>query len=820
MRFGFLAHAVTVEQRAQVRAMALVGDVWADRAGRPARLGPVRLPAFTTVESDAGGRCTGDVRYLPHSAAELLGRPGEASRFVATQVRRLADAGAELVGLGGATSIVGSRGVATARRAGVAVTSGNSLTAYAAHALVTTVLARLAVPAEEAEICVVGWPGTVAGAIANRLIADGCRLVLVTRPGRPPGSERERLPAVGRATVTEDLAGSLARTRLVVAASSAGGLIDPAVLLPGTVVVDVALPRDVAPGAGHRSDILVLDGGLVRTDERIRFDGSNLGPTTQLNGCLAETVVLALDGRAESWSLGRHLEPGAVAEIGEMARRHGFSAAPPARHGREVPLERIEGLARWHGGRRRSTEDAAHQARRQFRSWVNPPLAGLYAAHGLDRVFVSGRGSRLTDAEGRDYLDFVAGFGSLNLGHNHPAVVGAVRQFLDSAAPTFVQYTSVPAVTARLAERLCELAPGEMGRVFFSNSGAEAVEAALKVARAATGRTRLVYTANSYHGKTFGALSVSGRESYQEPFAPLLPECVAVPYGDEAALRGAVVGAAAFIVEPVQGEGGVVLPPPGYLAAAARICAAAGAVLIVDEIQTGLGRTGTLFACEREGVRPDVLCLAKSLSGGLVPIGATLVTSEVWDAAYGSASRSLLHTSTFGGGNFASAAALATLDVLLAEDLPARAATVGARLRAGLAEVRAEHDFVADVRGVGLMNAIEFDGGYAGAMTALTDEVLTRAPGDLHALAETLPDDVRTALRRAARAVEGALGDLLCLRFVANLARDHRMLTFVTANRNQVVRIQPPLVLTEDEADRFVEAVSLVCRSLDQTTLL
>ena len=252
----------------------------------------------------------------------------------------------------------------------------------------------------------------------------------------------------------------------------------------------------------------------------------------------------------------------------------------------------------------------------------------------------------------------------------------------------------------------------------------------------------------------------------------------------------------------------------GYLREAQRLCRRAGAAFVLDEIQTGLGRTGAMFAAEHDGLEPDVLCLAKSLSGGLVPIGATLATADLWDAAYGSSNRSLLHTSTFGGGGLAAAAGLATLDVLEAEDLPAHAGEVGGYLRGRLAKVCERFGFVREVRGIGLMNAIEFDGDFSGAARALADEALTRFPGDLHTLVDWLPDDVLAALRRVGETVESALGDLMCLRFVGQLSRDHRILAFVTANSNRVLRLQPPLLLTTDQADQFVAAVEAVCQDL------
>lgn len=855
MRFGFLAHPVGSGQQNLIRSAGLAAELLGDRAGWPAAPSPrthLRVPMLQTVVSPTGARAEGDVRYLPYTAEDMLRRHDTALDVVTEEVRALAADGAAIVGLGGATAIVGDRGQRVADAVDVAVTSGNSLTAYAAYQTARQVTELLGLDPTETRMTVVGYPGSIGLVVTRLLLADGYPVDVVHRRG---ASSRDSLlrhldPQVhDRVTLIPDPVIAYQRGQIFVAASSTGGLIDPQRLRPGTVVVDVALPRDVPRPPRNRPDILILDGGLVSTVESaaLRVDDREVAPTRLLNGCLAETLVLALEGRAECWSLGRELSPQRVREIGELARRHGLHPTPLASYGRAIRVQDVLRLAPQHrprgyprtappgptlgtgtvaghagngshagagtgsgdGGKpdpaviTRTTAD-------RFRRHLNPPMATLLSGHGMDRVFTSGRAATLTTADGVDYLDFVAGYGCLNLGHNPPAVVDRLTRFLASGAPTFVQYISMPVHTAELAERLCQLAPGRLERVFFSNSGAESVEAALKLARAATGRTRLVYVENSYHGKTLGALSVTGRAIHRDPFGPLVGDCVAVPHGDLSALSAALDGAAAFIVEPVLGEGGVRLPPDGYLRGAQELCRANGAVFIVDEIQTGLGRTGALFACEHWDLRPDVLCLAKSLSGGLVPIGATLATAELWDAAYGSTGRSVLHTSTFGGGNLAAAAGLATLDVLEEQDIAGHAAKLGQHLRRGLAEVAERFTFIDEVRGIGMMNGIAFNADLSGALGAAVDDLLTRFPGDLHEIADLLDDETRTALARAARAVETSLGDLLCLRFVRRLAQDHQILTFVTANHSRVMRIQPPLVLTEHEADRFVDAVAAV----------
>lgn len=425
-------------------------------------------------------------------------------------------------------------------------------------------------------------------------------------------------------------------------------------------------------------------------------------------------------------------------------------------------------------------EDALHlpatKVKEYHKNYLNSGLAGMLALLDLDKVFVRARGVQVWDAEGKEYLDFLGGFGSLNVGHNHPVVLAALEKV--QHLPQFIQ-SSPGVLAAALACNLARITPGNLQRSFFGNSGCEAVEGALKLARAATGKKEFIYCHGSFHGKSFGALSVTGREKYQQPFEPLLPGCVAVPFGDADALAYELKKgkAAAFIVEPIQGEGGVIIPPPGYLAAARKLCSSYGALLIVDEVQTGFGRTGAMFACAEEGVVPDVLCLAKSLGGGVMPVGAFVTTDEIWKKAYGSMEKALLHTSTFGGNNRAAAAAIAAIQVILEENLVAAAKEKGEYLLAGLARLKERFPLIKDVRGRGLLVGIEFNqpGGLAARLTGgLTDKLAGEYTGSLVA------------------------GELL---------NKHGIITAYTLNNPNVIRLEPPLTVTREQIDRVLNAL-------------
>lgn len=341
----------------------------------------------------------------------------------------------------------------------------------------------------------------------------------------------------------------------------------------------------------------------------------------------------------------------------------------------------------------------------EYHAHLNPYLAKLmnFAGFGVE---MRAEGCTIWDHEGREFLDCLGGYGVFSLGHRNPKVVQAVKDQLDLMPLGSKVFFSKP--QADLATELARLAPKGLQYTFFSNSGAEAVEAALKFAKGSTGRAKIIATDGGYHGKTIGTLAATGREKYQTPFLPLMPGVVHVPFGDTQAMVATIDGdTAAVIIEVVQGEGGIHLAPDGYLAAIREACTRHGAKLIVDEVQTGLGRCGTMFACERDGIVPDIMTLAKCLGGGVMPIGATMFTEEIGAAIFGK--NPLLHTSTFGGNPLACAAGLAALIAIQEEGLCERSERMGDLFMAGLREVQQRHpDKIAEVRGRGLMIGLEF----------------------------------------------------------------------------------------------------------------
>ncbi len=407
----------------------------------------------------------------------------------------------------------------------------------------------------------------------------------------------------------------------------------------------------------------------------------------------------------------------------------------------------------------------SEQVVRLYAEHLNAGLVRLMKFAGVDGVESRGEGVWVYDHDGNLYLDFLGGFGALNFGHRHPLIVAAVKEQLDKM-PLSSRVLFNP-LQAQLAAQLATIAPGDLQFCFFCHSGAEAVEACLKFARLATGRKKIVAMKNSYHGKTLGALSASGRDVYRQPFEPLLNWFVSVPFGDAEALAQTLDDeTAAVLVEPVQGEGGVIVPPDDFLPTVRQMCDRVGALLIADEVQTGLGRTGKNFAVEHWGIVPDVMALAKSLGGGVMPLAAAVGTPKVFEPLF---DQPLLHSSTLGGNPLACAAGLAALQVLQEERLADHAAHMGELLVGKLQELRAQFpNLITEVRGKGLLIGVEFASEDTAALTAA-------------------------------------------------MMLQRRVLTAYTLNNPSVVRLEPPLIV---QPEHIEQAVSALADSLSQVTQL
>jgi len=367
---------------------------------------------------------------------------------------------------------------------------------------------------------------------------------------------------------------------------------------------------------------------------------------------------------------------------------------------------------------------------RLYAEHVNPQWVRLLDVLQMNVPYIHCEGAELFRADGQRVLDFLSGYCVHNAGHNHPYIISALKEELDRSGPAMLQ-SNVPDLAGELAYRLCESAGGRLRKAHFTSSGSEGVEAAIKFARAHTGRAGLIFTDGAFHGLTCGALSLMGSEFWREGFGPLLPDAKRVPFGDLKNLAAALSTKkyAAFIVETIQGEGGIGIPSSEYLQQAQALCRRYSSLLILDEVQTGLYRTGRFLAAQHFGLDPDMVVLAKALSGGLVPAGAVLLTDDVYNSVYGSLNRAFIHTSTYSENNLAMRAGLATLDVLESEGLGARAVSVGQYLRERLQAALAGYQMVKEVRRLYLFCGVEFQSPRSFALRASFGAFMRIHPG-------------------------------------------------------------------------------------------
>jgi ornithine--oxo-acid transaminase len=412
---------------------------------------------------------------------------------------------------------------------------------------------------------------------------------------------------------------------------------------------------------------------------------------------------------------------------------------------------------------------------------VNPQWARLLDILQMNVEYVRCEGAELHSSEGRLILDFNSGYCVHNIGHNHPRLIAALKQELDRAGPAMLQ-SHVSNLAGELAEKLCKHAGGRLSKAFFACSGSEGVETVIKFARAHTKRAGILYAANGFHGLTCGALSLMSNEFWRDGFGPLLPETESVPFGDLEALERKLVERrfAVFVLEPIQGEGGIRLPPPDYLITAQELCQRYGTLLALDEVQTGFYRTGRFLAAHHFGVEPDMVILAKAMSGGLVPCSAVLMSDEVCNSIYSSLKRAFIHTSTYSENSLAMRAGLTTLEILEDERLGAHATTQGEKLRRILSERLGKYEMISEVRGLGLLSGIEFKA---------PRSFLLRAPFESFGMIHP-----------------GMFGQVVVMR----LFRDQGVLSQICGNDFMTLKVAPPLTVNDAQIDRYASAIEAV----------
>ena len=418
--------------------------------------------------------------------------------------------------------------------------------------------------------------------------------------------------------------------------------------------------------------------------------------------------------------------------------------------------------------------------------YLNRQMVKVLRTIGYDKNYQKAVGQYLYDQDNNEYLDLLSGFGVFAIGRNHPTVIQALHETMTLDLPNLVQM-DVSWLSGLLAKEILATLPEHFTRMFFCNSGTEAVEAAIKFARYTTKRSRILYCDNGYHGLTLGALSLCGESIFRNGFGPFLPDCVSIPFNSLEALEQALSkrDVAAFIVEPIQGKG-VILPDEGYLPEVERLCKQYGTLLVVDEVQTGLGRTGKFWAIEHWNIQPDMILMAKALSGGFVPIGGVAMTQTIMDSVFSRMDRAVVHGSTFAKNNLAMAAGLATLSVLKTEQLVANSAVVGEEIIRAINAKQGQFEFLKEARGKGMMIAVEF-----------------QAPKSMR-------------LKAAWTFMEAAQKGLFSQMIAIPLLQNHRLLSQVAGHGMNIIKLLPPLNLTAKDRDWTISALQQTMGDLHQ----
>ena len=808
MKIGFLAHPTTVNEKNYVRIVDIVNKLIAEgehgyRKSDWRCRDEVPFARAATLRSITGAECEAILHEFPQTAEDMLSNLDIAQDRVVRAVESLACLGADLVGLGGTTSIIGGRGTLTAQRVSVPVTSGNSLTAYAAHAALMHLFETLAVDPTQTRVTVVGYPGSISLAITRLLLEQGVPLNLVHSGRASEATLRRHLGQdVGKVRFVDELQSCFRDSRIFVSATSAGGVIEESALPPGACVIDVGLPRDVRRSAMRRTDVLIIDSGYLNAGPDVILGASiaSISINRHINACLAETIVLGLEGRAETYSLGRNLDLDRVKEIGRLAAQHGFEPLPLASWREPLDDDRIRRLCKfWEASSaaRRCIDDWTTKDR--YRRTADRLLVNHVEFNHIDFIASGAQGSYILIDE-VPHLDLDACRGQAILGHNHPQLVSALCHFLGSTSASAVNHVTMPRESALLCERLAGMIPGRPRSITVTTSGVEAVQCALRTAMAATGRPGVVRVDcfPLVVGRWEPSVAMRTPPGFLPPDPSVIAECV-----DD--------GVGAVVVEPLWSDAGSgnsqqVGAVLGEIEAMAK---SRGAVFVVDETATAF-RTNRFLASTDLGLDPDIVCLGEALSGAVVPVGAACIAQETWEQASRNYPGSPVALSPMGASNIVAVAANALLDIVTDETVWTAVSQHGRQLGTGLLEMVERWGLPTVAGGAGLFWNLRCDDSLSGGMQGLLDDFTARSPGYLARMIRELPVIARDRTASFAEGFEDALEQFFFDRVITKLANDHRVLADASRRAPRTLVISPPLLIDETEVSTVLDALNTV----------
>lgn len=835
MKFGFIAHINNQKEENMLKLVEQVkqlGFLSESDNNISVLSNSVNFVEFS-VKSKIGAEARGKIVYLPWYPKDIMEKSEEALQCIQTTALELEEWGADIIGLGGYNACIGRRGKDVQSVLHKAkVTTGNNFTAIVSVDTLGYILDRLNLDIQRLKVAILGFPGNISLLIAKMLLKQNAKITMIGCRENVVAKKyfEDDIDNYSNISFTTELEETLRTADVVFASTTTGNFIRQDLFKPGAIVIDIGIPKDVIGNKSERQDVLIVDGGKFGFDEGVEILDLPISGIIRNGffGCVGETMLLTLEQKPDYCSVGRLLDIKKAEEISRIAKKHGFIVNGLSQFNEAVSDSVIYNISKEIVAKSANNDVqniyeklksiSKEEVMDKYGTYINSVLVAVNKSENYDRLYVRAEGMHVWDNEGKEFLDFVGGYGSVNVGHNHPMIIENIKNYISTQLPSILQ-VAPGYCAAMLAEKLCSILPGGLQKVFFCNSGTEAVEGALKLARVYTGRNKYISTKNSFHGKSYGSLSVTGREKYQEKFKPLLPQVEFIEYNTVDGLEDILKNndVAAMIIEPIQGEGGIIVANDGYLKDCLELCHKYGTLLIVDEVQTGFGRTGKMFAIEHWNIVPDIITCAKSLGGGIVPIGAYVTTKDIWQQAYGNQSNYLLHTSTFGGNSFCTSVGITTLEIIEKEKLYDNAEKMGNYLMTELRKIAEKYTFIKEIRGKGLLIGIEFDYTVAEGLASLVDLINSLIPiqvkGQLEALSGNISDSIKHFIDDNILNVEKYLDENFASQFAASLLNDEGVISIVTLNNPKVMRLEPPLIITKAEADRFLVAFDNVCKS-------